>query len=278
MLKGLQNAGIDAHGLDTRDYSPLQLKSDGFERVFIVLHGRGGEDGSIQGALEFLDIPYTGSRVLGSALAMDKVRTKQIWQALGLPTAPYAVVHRADYLAADAAQLFESLNLCAFVKPSREGSSIGIVKAESAEQLHQAIETAFEHDDEVLVESFIDGPEYTVSIVGDQVLPAIELRTARSFYDYAAKYQSGDTQYICPCELTDDDREELNRLSLRAFESLGCEGWGRVDIMRDANGAFQLLEVNTVPGMTETSLVPKAARVAGYSFEELLLKILEEAH
>lgn len=278
VLAGLQAAGVDAHGIDTQDYPLAQLKADGFERAFIVVHGRGGEDGALQGALEHLGLPYTGSRVLGSALAMDKIRTKQVWQTLGLPTADFSVVHRGQFKAEDAAALLDKFNGPIFVKPANEGSSIGMTKATDAPSLVTAIEEAFKFDAEVLLERFIDGEEYTVSILGETALPAIRLRTTHDFYDYSAKYQSGDTEYLCPCGLSEADEQALGDLSVAAFKAVAASGWGRVDLMRDKNGHWCLLEVNTVPGMTQTSLVPKAAKVAGLSFEQLVVSVLEQAY
>ncbi|GGB36728.1 D-alanine--D-alanine ligase [Oceanisphaera marina] len=278
VLAGLQRAGVNAHGIDTRDYPLAQLKEDGFERAFIVVHGRGGEDGTLQGALEHLGLPYTGSRVLGSALAMDKIRTKQVWKTLGLPTADFRVVHKHQFQADDAAVLLAQFDGPVFVKPANEGSSIGMTKATDAATLIAAVEEAFKFDGEVLIERFIDGDEYTVSILGEQALPAIRLRTTHDFYDYSAKYQSGDTEYLCPCGLNDADEQALGALSVAAFKAVAASGWGRVDLMKDKQGQWWLLEVNTVPGMTETSLVPKAAKVAGLSFDQLVVGVLEQAY
>lgn len=278
VLAGLQRAGVDAHGIDTRDYPLPQLKEDGFDRAFIVVHGRGGEDGTLQGALEHLGLPYTGSRVLGAALAMDKIRTKQVWRAMGLPTADFDIVRRNQYQPADADRLMGRFGGPVFVKPSHEGSSIGMARAENATELAAAIEAAFAFDDEVLLERFIDGDEYTVSILGERALPAIRLRTPHTFYDYSAKYQSGDTEYLCPCGLDEEEERALGELCLRAFDAVAASGWGRVDLMRDRGGQWWLLEVNTVPGMTETSLVPKAARVAGLDFDQLVVQVLGMAN
>ncbi|ART80845.1 D-alanine--D-alanine ligase [Oceanisphaera avium] len=278
VLKGLRNAGVDAHGIDTKDYALAELKTEGFERAFIVVHGRGGEDGALQGALEYLGLPYTGSRVLGSALAMDKIRTKQVWKTLDLPTAEFSVVHRGQFKAEDASALLAKFAGPIFVKPANEGSSIGMTKAVDAPTLIAAIEEAFKFDAQVLLERFIDGEEYTVSILGEQALPAIRLRTTHDFYDYSAKYQSGDTEYLCPCGLSETEEKALGELCVAAFKAVDASGWGRVDVMRDSQGNWCLLEVNTVPGMTETSLVPKAAKVAGLSFEQLVVAVLEQAY
>ncbi|NHI01198.1 D-alanine--D-alanine ligase [Oceanimonas doudoroffii] len=274
VLAGLQRAGVDAHGVDTKDYPLARLKEEGFDRAFIVVHGRGGEDGTLQGALEHLGIPYTGSRVLGAALAMDKIRTKQVWRAMGLPTADFDIVRRKDFQPAMADALMARFGGPVFVKPSHEGSSIGMARAESAAELRAAIDAAFEFDDEVLLERFIDGDEYTVSILGERALPAIRLRTPHTFYDYSAKYQSGDTEYLCPCGLSEPEEQALGELCLQAFDAVAASGWGRVDLMRGRSGQWWLLEVNTVPGMTETSLVPKAARVAGLDFDQLVVRVL----
>lgn len=278
VLAGLIRAGVDAHGIDTRDYPLARLKDDGFERAFIIVHGRGGEDGTLQGALDHLGLPYTGSRVLGAALAMDKIRTKQVWKTLGLPTADFRVVHKGQFKHEDAVSLLAQFDGPVFVKPANEGSSIGMTKATDAPTLSAAVAEAFKFDAEVLVERFIDGDEYTVSILGEQALPAIGLRTTHDFYDYSAKYQSGDTEYLCPCGLSDADEQALGALSVAAFKAVAASGWGRVDLMRDKQGQWWLLEVNTVPGMTETSLVPKAAKVAGLSFEQLVVAVLEQAY
>lgn len=275
---GLQRAGIDAHALDTAEYDVHQLQRDGFSRVFIALHGRGGEDGVMQGALEQLGIPYTGSRVLGAALAMDKIRTKQIWQSQGLPTAQYRVVTPANFDNAIATNIIAELGSPVIIKPAKEGSSIGMAKVHSVDELTTAVNAAFNYDDEILIEQWIEGPEFTVAILGDEVLPVIQLKTPNTFYDYQAKYQSNSTEYLCPAPITDEQRQQLQAYALKAFHAVAAEGWGRVDAMLDAQGQFQLLEVNTVPGMTEKSLVPMAANAAGYDFESLVTKVLALAH
>jgi len=241
--------------------------------VFIALHGRGGEDGTLQGVLEHLQLPYTGSGVMASALTMDKLRSKWIWQGLGLPVAPYVALDRAQFASLDSHALAH-LGLPLIVKPSREGSSVGMSKVNHAHELHGALAQAFEHDDEVLVEAWLSGPEYTVAILGDQVLPAIRIQPAGVFYDYQAKYISDDTQYFCPCGLSAAEEAELAQLALRAYQAVGCSGWGRVDVMRNAAGEFFLLEVNTSPGMTSHSLVPMAAKQHGLSFSQLVVSIL----
>lgn len=275
VLKALQNQGIDAHAFDPKTLSLSELKTAQFDRVFIVLHGRGGEDGTMQGALQLLGLPYTGSGVLGSALAMDKIRCKFLFSAHGLPTAPFAVAHKHE--AFDAAAMLASLSGRVMVKPANEGSSIGMSVATTAAELEQALALAFQYDDAVLVEQWIDGREFTVSMLDGQALPVIEMRTPRQFYDYEAKYQSNSTEYLCPAPITAEQTQVLQTAAMQAFKAVGAKGWGRVDAMMDSAGHFYLLEVNTVPGMTEKSLVPMAAKAAGYSFEQLVAKILEQS-
>ncbi len=276
VLRALQAEGVDAHPFDPAE-QPLQaLKEQNFERVFIALHGRGGEDGQVQGALDWLGLPYTGSRVLGSALAMDKVRTKQIWQALGLPTAAYRVVQHA-LNEQEAQAMLDELGGQVIVKPACEGSSIGMAKATTSLELEEAISDALSFDDEVLVESWIQGEEYTVAILGESVLPPIRMQTPHVFYDYSAKYKSTSTQYFCPCGLDEVEDEALKTLAYQAFVALDATGWGRVDAMRDSDGNWYLLEVNTVPGMTEKSLVPMAAKAQGLTFGQVVVEILAAA-
>jgi len=275
IAKGLEYAGFDVELIDTKFIALTDLLVKKIDRVFIALHGRGGEDGCLQGALEYLNIPYTGSNVLGSSLSMDKVRSKQIFKACDLPTAPFAVVGKADFNELSLDDTLAELGGRVMVKPANEGSSIGMAQAQTVEQLHNALIEAFGFDDEVLLEAWIDGPEYTVAILGDKALPAIHMETPREFYDYEAKYQSTSTQYHCPCGLSEDEEDEIKTISVKAFKATGARGWGRVDIMRNSSGKWQVLEVNTVPGMTETSLVPKAANVYGLNFSELVTKILQ---
>lgn len=277
IANGLTQAGYQVTLFDTKERNIEELKLLSVDKVFIALHGRGGEDGCLQGALEFIGIPYTGSGVLGSALAMDKVRTKLVLQALGLPTAKFSIVNREQFNRGDSAQIIDALGGKAMVKPANEGSSIGMAKVTSADELNIALENAFNFDDQVLVEAWIEGPEYTVAVLGEEVLPAIHMETPRDFYDYEAKYKSTTTQYHCPCGLPEADENELKLLAAKAFDAVGAKGWGRVDIMRSEAGQWQILEVNTVPGMTETSLVPKAAKVFGLSFSELVSQIVEMA-
>jgi D-alanine-D-alanine ligase len=277
VLAGLQRAGINAHGIDTKDYPLGQLVADGFSHAFIALHGRGGEDGTIQGALEFLGIPYTGSGVLGSALGMDKVRCKQIWQSLGLPTAPYVRVAKNEYNPELAQEMLDSLGGCVIVKPALEGSSVGMSKATCARELVVAIDEALKYDDDILIEQWITGAEYTVAILGDRALPSIHMETPHSFYDYDAKYLSNSTQYFCPSDLDEARESQIRELALQAFRAVDCQGWGRVDLMADEAGQFYLLEVNTAPGMTQKSLVPMASKAIGLSFDELVVQILKQA-
>ncbi|KXJ58461.1 MAG: D-alanine--D-alanine ligase [Colwellia sp. Phe_37] len=274
IAKGLREAGFNVQLIDTQDYCLSDLATLDIDRVFIALHGRGGEDGCVQGALQYMNIPYTGSDVLGSALSMDKIRSKQVFQALNLPTAAFAIVNKAEYQTGDADKILQQLGDVVMVKPANEGSSIGMSKANNAEELHQALVAAFEYDHQILVEAWIQGPEYTVAILGQTPLPVIHMETPHDFYDYDAKYMSTSTQYHCPCSLSKADETELQSIALKAFNATGAKGWGRVDVMRNTQGQWQLLEVNTVPGMTETSLVPKAAKVHGLSFSELVTEIV----
>jgi D-alanine-D-alanine ligase len=274
VLTALKNEGVDAFAFDPKNQTLADLAASGAKRVFIVLHGRGGEDGSMQGALQQLGLPYTGSGVLGSALAMDKIRCKWLFQAQQLPTAPFAVVHSND---TDFAGLLASLGGKVMVKPANEGSSIGMSVASSTAELEQAIAAALKYDSEILVERWINGREFTVAILNGQVLPIVEMRTPRAFYDYEAKYQANSTEYLCPAPLSAEQTEAMQQTALKAFNAVGATGWGRVDIMLDMSGQHFLLEVNTVPGMTEKSLVPMAAKAAGLSFGQLVLAILAQA-
>ena len=273
VLAALQGAGVDAFGIDAGDDLVERLIAERPDRVFIALHGRGGEDGSLQGVLESLKIPYTGSGVMASALGMDKLRTKQVWQSLGLPTPAYAVLRDESECAA----VVEQLGTPLIIKPIHEGSSIGMAKVHSLEELQAAWKEARNYDDIALVEQWVTGAEFTVGILDRQVLPAIRLSTPNTFYDYQAKYLASDTQYQCPCGLSEEREAELAEICLRAFDAVGCRGWGRVDVMQDGNGTFYLLEVNTAPGMTDHSLVPMAAAANGLSFTDLVLAILAGA-
>lgn len=273
VLEALQSAGVDAFGIDVGDDFLQRLVSEKIDRAFIVLHGRGGEDGSMQGLLECLEIPYTGSGVLASALAMDKLRTKQVWQSLGLPTPRHAVLSTE----ADCISAAGELGFPLIVKPAHEGSSIGMAKVTSVDELIAAWKAASTYDSQVLVEQWIQGPEFTIATLRDQILPPIGLGTPHSFYDYDAKYLASDTQYRIPCGLDGAKEQELKDLTARACEAVGIAGWARADVMQDADGKFWLLEVNTVPGMTDHSLVPMAARAAGLDFQQLVLAILADS-
>ncbi|MDB4076846.1 D-alanine--D-alanine ligase [Porticoccaceae bacterium] len=271
--QALQNLGVDVVLIDAQNDLLQTLPSHNLDRVFIALHGPGGEDGTLQGALEYLGLPYTGSGVLASALAMDKLRCKQMWQGIGLATADFAVLDsQSDWTA-----IMQSLGGKAMVKPACEGSSIGMSRAETPEQLQLAWKQAAEFDMTVIAEPLLEGAEYTVAILGDQALPSIRISTDEVFYDYQAKYVSDATQYQCPSDLSPERETEIRQLSMDAFNTVGCRGWGRVDLMVDSNNKFQLLEVNTSPGMTSHSLVPMAAKVAGLDFDQLVLAILEES-
>jgi D-alanine-D-alanine ligase len=273
VLAALRKKRVDAHPFDPRDRGLDALIAERFDRVFIALHGRYGEDGTIQGALELLGIPYTGSGVLASALAMDKWRTKLVWQAAGVPTPGYELLERG----ADFAAVAQRLGLPIMVKPANEGSSIGMTKVKRAAELDEAYALAANYDPVVIAEAFIDGPELTGGILGHQALPLIRLETPREFYDYAAKYTADDTRYLLPCGLPAEEEGAIQAAALRAFDVLACRGWGRVDLMLDRQRRPYFLEVNTSPGMTDHSLVPMAARHAGIPFEELCVRILELA-
>lgn len=270
VLAALQRQGVDAHPLDPDAAIISRLREGAFDRAFIILHGRGGEDGVIQGALETAGLPYTGSGVLGSALGMDKYRTKLVWEGLGLPTAASVLLRREADLEAAAA-----LGLPLMVKPAREGSSIGMARVEDAAALHSAWRAALEYDSTVLAERWIQGAEYTCAILGREALPLIRLETPHAFYDYDAKYRADSTRYLCPCGLPQAQERRLRDLALEAFDAAGASGWGRVDFMLDGADRPFLLEINTVPGMTDHSLVPMAARAAGLDFDALVLRILE---
>jgi D-alanine-D-alanine ligase len=272
VLKALRESGIDAHPFDTGERSLHELEAQAFDRVFVVLHGRFGEDGCIQGMLEMMEIPYTGSGVMASAIGMDKWRTKLLWEAAGIPVARHVLLDEAS----DFERVARDLGLPLFVKPSNEGSSIGITKVKHADELPVAYAEAARYDSIVLAERFIDGMEVQFTVLGDQVLPSIRVEPATEFYDYQAKYFRDDTRYHCP-GLDVDDERRLHDLVLRAFDVLGCKGWARLDLMLDrSSGKPYFLEVNTVPGMTSHSLVPMAARAMGMSFEALCVKILEQ--
>ena len=273
VIDALTTAGVDVVAIDVGDDLLARLQSEKIDRAFIILHGRGGEDGSMQGLLECLGIPYTGSGILASALAMDKLRTKQVWQSLGIPTPRHAVLASES----DCLQASTELGFPLIVKPAHEGSSIGMAKVNSAQELVAAWQDAAKYDSQVLVEQWIHGPEFTIAVLRGQVLPPIALGTPHVFYDYDAKYIANDTQYRIPCGLDSVKEQELIDLTARACDAIGIEGWGRLDVMQDEQGRFWLLEVNTAPGMTDHSLVPMAARAAGLDFQQLVLAILAES-
>ncbi|MGH8492387.1 MAG: D-alanine--D-alanine ligase [Moraxellaceae bacterium] len=271
VLEALQKAGVNAVGFDPAERAIAEISQ--FDRAFIVLHGRGGEDGTMQGLLELLKIPYTGSGVLASALGMDKEKTKLVWLGCGLPTPQY----RKLTPGMDFDAVARDLGLPLMIKPSHEGSSIGMCKVMKAEELPAGFANAAAYDSEVIAETFIGGSqEYTVVVLAGEALPVIRMKTDRDFYDFEAKYQAHDTQYLCPCGLTAEKEKELQALALKAFAAVGARGWGRIDAMMDEQGRFWLLEINTVPGMTDHSLVPMAAKAHGLSFTDLVLEILAQ--
>ena len=276
VLKALRERGVDAHAYDPAERDVWDLKRQGFDRVFIALHGRFGEDGTVQGALETLKLPYTGSGVMASALAMDKWRTKLVWQAVGLPTPRYRVVTAAT----DWMKVVAELGLPLIVKPAREGSTIGITKVSGVDhdELRVAYEEAAKHDPLVLVEEFVAGTELTASILGRTALPLIRIEAPGGNYDYQNKYFSDETKYFCPSGIDAALEARIRADALAAFDVVGCEGWGRLDLILRADGSYSFLEVNTSPGMTGHSLVPMAAKQAGMSFAELCLTILRGAH
>jgi len=273
VLKALRAKGVDAHAFDPAERDLAELKREGYARCFIALHGRGGEDGTLQGALEMLGMPYTGSGVLGSALAMDKERAKLVWQARGLPTPEFEMLDGGGAMKAVA----QRLGLPLIVKPVKEGSSIGVTKVRAAGDLDEAYALAVNYDSAVMAEKCIEGPEYTASVVDDKPLPLIRIEAPQGNYDYQNKYFTDETKYVCPCGLPAPKEASLKSLALDSFKALGCAGWGRIDLMLDGSGEPWLLEVNTAPGMTGHSLVPMAARAVGVSYEDLCVKILAGA-
>lgn len=272
VIQALRDAGypVETHDVRTHDGLVDWLRRTSVDVVFPVLHGRGGEDGVLQGLLEWFDQPYVGSGVLASALAMDKLRSKWVFGSANVPTPNFAVVRSGEERAA----LEGQLEYPVMVKPVHEGSSIGMSRADDAEQLASACVTAFQYDREVMIEQFVTGAEYTVAIVGDEALPVIRLEAATGFYDYQAKYLADDTRYWLPCGLSEEREKAVMELSLRAFRALGCQGWGRVDLMMDGAGQCVVLEVNTIPGMTDHSLVPMASRARGWELPQLMHRIL----
>ncbi|MGC7560605.1 D-alanine--D-alanine ligase [Pasteurella sp. PK-2025] len=275
VLTALLNQGYDAHPIDPKTFPVAELKAQGFDRVFNILHGRGGEDGTIQGLLEQIGIPYTGCGVMASALTMDKMRTKMLWKAFGLPVADMEIVTKETVAELNPADVVEKLGLPLMVKPSLEGSSVGLTKVNAVEALKSAVDFALQYDDTVLIEEWLAGDELTVPVLDNEVLPAVRIVPEGEFYDYEAKYLSDNTQYFCPAGLSEEREAALKQLVKRAYDVVGCRGWSRIDVMTDSQGEFRLVEVNTNPGMTSHSLFPKSAAVVGYSFEQLVVRILE---
>lgn len=271
VLDALKQKGVDAHGIDAGSAPLDDLIRSGFDRVWIALHGRGGEDGSLQGALQTIGMPYTGSGVLGSALSMDKIRNKLTLQGAGLPTPGFRVLHDASSLDGLAAEL----GLPLAIKPASEGSSLGMTKVVDEAVLPDALTLAKRHGDDVIAEPWLPGAEYTASILQGESLPLIKIETPREFYDYEAKYFTDTTRYLCPAGLSDRDEETFRSLSVKAFETIGAAGWGRVDFLLDDQGRAQIIDINTVPGMTSHSLVPMAAAETGIDFGELCWRVLE---
>lgn len=271
VLAALRSRGVDAHAWDPAEKSMLDFAAAGFDRVWIALHGPGGEDGALQGALQWLDTPYTGSGVMASAIAMDKIRTKHLFRATGLPTPDYRVVRDRG----DARRALGELGTPLILKPAGQGSSVGMSKVTDASELDEACKLALHYDEAAIAETCVVGKEMTVGVLQGDALPTIRIETPRVFYDYHAKYESAQTRYICPGTRTTDEEQRYLDLAIAAFETVGASGWGRVDFMTGADGVPQILEVNTVPGMTSHSLVPMAAREAGIDFEELCWRVLE---
>ena len=275
VLNALRKQGYDAHPIDPKTFPVATLKEQGFDRVFNILHGRGGEDGTMQGLLEQIGIPYTGCGVMASALTMDKMRTKMLWKAFGLPVAEMEIVTVENRATLNPEVVVKKLGLPLMVKPSLEGSSVGLTKVKTMEELESAVDFALKFDRTVLIEEWLAGDEFTVPVLDGEVLPSIKIVPEGEFYDYDAKYISDNTQYFCPAGLSDAREQELRRLVKQAYDVVGCRGWSRIDVMADAEGKFCLVEVNTNPGMTSHSLFPKSAATVGYSFEQLVEKILE---
>jgi D-alanine-D-alanine ligase len=273
VLAALREKGVDAHAFDPKERSLFDLKREGFRRAFIALHGRFGEDGTVQGALEVMGIPYTGSGVMASALSMDKWRTKLVWLAAGIPTPRYAVVDGST----DWARVAAELGLPIIVKPAREGSTLGLTKVRTAAELALAYALAAKFDSLVIAEEFVAGQELTASLLGEEALPLIRIEAPQGNYDYQNKYFTDDTKYHCPSGIPAAIEDEIRRVALASFRVLGCRGWGRADVMLRADGTFSFLEMNTSPGMTGHSLVPMAAKAVGIAYPDLCLRILEGA-
>lgn len=275
VLNALRKQGYDAHPIDPKEFPVATLKEQGFDRVFNILRGRGGEDGTMQGLLEQIGIPYTGCGVMTSALTMDKMRTKMLWKAFGLPVAEMEIVTVENRANLNPESVVKKLGLPLMVKPSLEGSSVGLTKVKSIEELESAVDFALKFDRTVLIEEWLAGDEFTVPVLDNEVLPSIKIVPEGEFYDYDAKYISDNTQYFCPAGLSDEREQELRDLVKQAYDVVGCRGWSRIDVIADAEGNFRLVEVNTNPGMTSHSLFPKSAATVGYSFEQLVERILE---
>ncbi|WP_233115331.1 D-alanine--D-alanine ligase [Aggregatibacter actinomycetemcomitans] len=275
VLNALRKKGYDAHPIDPKTFPVATLKEQGFDRVFNILHGRGGEDGTMQGLLEQIGIPYTGCGVMTSALTMDKMRTKMLWKAFGLPVAEMEIVTTENRVNLNLESVVKKLGLPLMVKPSLEGSSVGLTKVKAVDELESAVDFALKFDNTVLIEEWLAGDEFTVPVLDNEVLPSIKIVPEGEFYDYDAKYISDNTQYFCPAGLSEEREQELRRLVKQAYDVVGCRGWSRIDVMADAEGKFRLVEVNTNPGMTSHSLFPKSAATVGYSFAQLVEKILE---
>ncbi|WP_233119243.1 D-alanine--D-alanine ligase [Aggregatibacter actinomycetemcomitans] len=275
VLNALRKQGYDAHPIDPKIFPVATLKEQGFDRVFNILHGRGGEDGTMQGLLEQIGVPYTGCGVMTSALTMDKMRTKMLWKAFGLPVAEMEIVTTENRVNLNPESVVKKLGLPLMVKPSLEGSSVGLTKVKSVDELESAVDFALKFDNMVLIEEWLAGDEFTVPVLDNEVLPSIKIVPEGEFYDYDAKYISDNTQYFCPAGLSEEREQELHRLVKQAYDVVGCRGWSRIDVMADAEGKFRLVEVNTNPGMTSHSLFPKSAATVGYSFAQLVEKILE---
>ncbi len=275
--QALINLGAQVTTCDPKQDSVLALNNQKVDCALIMLHGKDGEDGVIQGTLQTMDIAYTGCGVASSALAMDKFRTKLVWMQLGLATPQFRLVRKGDDLSLAVQSIIEQVGTEVMVKPVTEGSSVGMSRAQGQDDILIALEFALSFADEVIAEQYITGAEFTVAILKDKALPSIQLKTPNAFYDYQAKYESTTTEYLCPSGLQQDKEQQIQQLALQAYRAIGCQGWGRVDVMQDSNGKFYLLEVNTVPGMTEKSLVPMAAKAAGISFDELVYQIVTTA-
>jgi len=273
VLEALRSRGVDAHAFDPAERSLFELKTEGYERVFIALHGRFGEDGTVQGALEVMGIPYTGSGVMASALSMDKWRTKLVWHAAGIPTPRFAMIDRTSTWS----RISDLLGLPVIVKPSREGSTIGLTKVRRVEEFPAAYELAARYDELVLAEEFVPGKELTASILGGVALPLVRIEAPQGNYDYQNKYFTDETKYFCPSGVDARLEDEIRAAALRSFRVLGCRGWGRADVMVRSDDSYSFLEMNTAPGMTGHSLVPIAARAVGIDYPELCVRVLEEA-